>query len=47
MEREGLDVKLKMPDLKVLDVLLLMANGKATPTAPLGIFQLVDDRSGT
>jgi hypothetical protein len=46
MEREGLDVKLKMPDLKVLDVLLLMANGNSK-LAPYGLFQLVADKSGS
>lgn len=46
MEREGLNVTLKMPDLKVLDVLLLMANGNAK-VAPLGLFQLVADKSGS
>lgn len=46
MEREGLNVKLKMPDLKVLDVLLLMANGNSK-AAPYGLFQLVADKSGS
>jgi len=48
MEREGLDVQLKMPDLKVLDVLLLMANKdtKLNGGTPLGLFPLVADKSG-
>ena len=44
MEREGLQVELVLPELKVLDVLLLMDNS-ATKIAPLGIFNIVADRS--
>ena len=45
MEREELDVVLKMPDLKVLDVLKLMANPKEIkdPPTALGLFPLVQD----
>ena len=42
MEREGIDVKLKMPDLKVIDVIKLMDCSKQ----PQGIFQTVHDKSG-
>lgn len=47
MEREELDVVLKMPDLKVLDVLALMANDKITGGNPLGLFPLVEFSSST
>ena len=45
MEREELDVVLKMPDLKVLDVLKLMANPREIkdPPTPFGLFQLVQE----
>ena len=43
MEREGLVIDLVLPAMKVLDVLKLMDN---TGSQPLGIFQLVADKSG-
>ena len=45
MEREGIDVELVPPPLKVLDVLKLMDNLNQK-LGPLGIFQIVTDRSG-
>jgi len=42
MEREQLEITLKLPDMKVTRVLLLMNSKKA----PLGLFQNVDDKSG-
>ena len=43
MEREGLEIDLVLPAMKVLDVLKLLDN---FGTQPLGIFQLVADKSG-
>lgn len=45
MEREGINVELVPPPLKVLDVLKLMDNIN-TKLGPLGLFQIVTDRSG-
>jgi len=41
MEREGLQIDLVLPAMKVLDVLKLMDGNQ-----PLGIFQIVADKSG-
>lgn len=45
MEREGIEVELVLPALKVQDILLLMDNINSK-VAPLGLFQLVADKSG-
>jgi len=44
MEREGLQVDLVLPELKVLDVLRLLDNSQ-TKVAPLGVFNIIADRS--
>ena len=45
MEREGINVELIPPPLKVLDVLKLMDNINSK-LGPLGIFQITTDKSG-
>ena len=45
MEREGIEVELILPALKVLDILKLMDNSNSK-LAALGLFQLVADKSG-
>lgn len=47
MERENLDVKLKLPSMKVRDVLFLMNNGDSKGGKLLGIFQITDEKSKT
>lgn len=47
MKRENLDIKLKLPDMKVRSVLLLMNNASKTPQNPLGIFEITDEKSKT
>ena len=47
MKRENLDIKLKLPDMKVRRVLLLMNNQLKTPQTPLGLFEITDEKSRT
>ena len=46
MKSEGIEITLKLPDLKVVDVLLILDN-LDSKAGPLGLFQIVADRSSS